>query len=120
MTRKERKAYKLGREKGKQDAYIIAVRDADLDATKWISRASLTFHLDRIKLEEENKTNAIALNVACDLLIGSTLYGYDYDRIFEEIMDKEGCVSANLIKEFILEHIKELGKEYFTKEGEVE
>ena len=57
----------------------------------------------------------IALNIACDLLIGSNLYGYDYDRIFEEIMNKEGCVSVNLIKEYILEHIEELGKEYFVK-----
>lgn len=62
----------------------------------------------------------IALNIACDLLIGSTLYGYDYDRIFEEIMSKESCVSANLIKEYILEHAEELGKEYFSEGGEVE
>jgi len=60
----------------------------------------------------------IALNIACDLLIGSVLYGYDYDRIFEEIMDKEGCVSSNLIKEYILAHLEDLGKEYFVKEGE--
>ena len=57
----------------------------------------------------------IALNIACDLLIGSVLYVYDYDRIFEEIMSKEDCVSADLIKEYILEHVEELGKEYFVK-----
>lgn len=62
----------------------------------------------------------IALNIACDLLIGSVLYGYDYDRIFEEIMNKEGCVSSNLIKEYILEHLEDLGKEYFVEEGEAE
>lgn len=60
----------------------------------------------------------IALNVACDLLIGSNLYGYDYDRVFEEIMDKEGVVSSNSIKKFILDHVEELGKEYFVEEKE--
>ena len=60
----------------------------------------------------------MALCIACDLLIGSNLYGYDYDRVFEEILDKEGCVSSNNIKEFILDHVEELGKEYFAdKDG---
>lgn len=62
----------------------------------------------------------IALNVACDLLIGSNLYGYDYDRVFEEIMNKDGCVSSLSIKEFILDNLEKLGKEYFVKEGEAE
>lgn len=61
----------------------------------------------------------IALNIACDLLIGSNLYGYDYDRVFEEIMDKDGVVSANSIKEFILDHVEELGKEYLVEEEKV-
>ena len=58
----------------------------------------------------------IALNIACDLLIGSNLYGYDYDRVFEEIMDKEGVVSSDSIKEFILNNLEKLGKEYFVKD----
>lgn len=62
----------------------------------------------------------IALNIACDLLIGSVLYGYDYDRIFEEIMERDGCVSSNNIKEFILDHVEELGKEYFAVGGDKE
>lgn len=62
----------------------------------------------------------IALNIACDLLIGSVLYGYDYDRIFAEVMERDGCVSSNSIKEFILDHVEELGKEYFTAGGESE
>lgn len=62
----------------------------------------------------------IALNIACDLLIGSTLYGYDYDRIFDELMKRDGVVSSDSIKEFILDHVEELGKEYFMKEGEPE
>lgn len=57
----------------------------------------------------------IALNIACDLLVGSVLYGYDYDRIFNEIMEKDGVVSMLDIKEFILDHIEELGKEYFVE-----
>lgn len=61
----------------------------------------------------------IALNIACDLLIGSVLYGYDFDRIFDEIMERDGCVTSNNIKEFILDHVEELGKEYFVR-GETE
>lgn len=60
----------------------------------------------------------IALNIACDLLIGSVLYGYDYDRIFDELMKRDGYVSCNTIKEFILDHVEELGKEYLSEEGE--
>lgn len=59
----------------------------------------------------------MALNVACDLLIGANLYGYDFDRIFEELMERDGVVSSLSIKEFILDNIQELGKEYFTEEG---
>ena len=61
----------------------------------------------------------IALNIACDLLIGSNLYGYDYDKVFEEIMDKEGIVSSISIKEFILNNLEKLGKEYFVKDEDV-
>lgn len=59
----------------------------------------------------------IALNVACDLLVGSQLYGYDYQRIYEEVMRKEGYVCKETIMNFILEHLKELGKEYFAPYG---
>ena len=62
----------------------------------------------------------IALNIACDLLIGANLYGYDYDRIFDEIMEREGYVSSLSIKDYILNHLEELGKEYFVEEGEAE
>lgn len=62
----------------------------------------------------------IALNIACDLLIGSNLYGYDYDRVFEEIMDKEGVVSSLSIKDYILNNLEKLGKEYFVEEKEPE
>ena len=62
----------------------------------------------------------IALNIACDLLTGSVLYGYDYDRIFNEIMEKDGVVSMLDIKAFILDHVEELGKEYFVEGNETE
>lgn len=58
----------------------------------------------------------IALNIACDLLIGSNLYGYDFDRIFEEIMERDGSVCTSDIKAYILDHLEELGKEYFLPE----
>ena len=50
----------------------------------------------------------IALDIACELLVGSVLYGYDYDTIFSEIMERDGCVTSKDIKEFILDHIEEL------------
>lgn len=62
----------------------------------------------------------IALNIACDLLTGATLYGYDFERIFDEIMEHKGCVSSIQIKEYILDHIEELGKEYFSRESEAD
>ena len=49
-----------------------------------------------------------AFKVACELLNGDTLYGYDADRIFKECMEKEGVVSAFDYEEFILEHLDEL------------
>jgi hypothetical protein len=62
----------------------------------------------------------IALNIACDLLTGAILYGYDFERIFDEIMKDKGCVTSILIKEYILDHIEELGKEYFPRESEAD
>ena len=49
-----------------------------------------------------------ALRVACELLCGDYLYGYDTDKIFEEIMKKEGLVCSDLIEKFILENLKRL------------
>lgn len=61
-------------------------------------------------------TYEIAFNIACDLLNGGILYGYDADRIFEEIMKKQGSVSSLDYRDYILEHLEELGKEYLTEE----
>ena len=53
-----------------------------------------------------------ALQIACDLLNGSILYGYDKDRIFEEIMEKDGYVAPWSYEEFILTNLDRLsGKE---------
>ena len=49
-----------------------------------------------------------AFRIACDLLNGSVLYGYDTDRIFEEIMKKNGVVSSFSYEDFILEHLDRL------------
>ena len=50
----------------------------------------------------------IAFKIACALLNGDYLYGYDTDKIFEIMMEKEGCVSDISYENFILEHLKEL------------
>lgn len=48
--------------------------------------------------------------VACELMVGSVLYGHDYESIFEEIMETKGCVSCLSIMEYIEKHIEELDK----------
>ncbi len=49
-----------------------------------------------------------AFQIACELLNGSILYEYDTDRIFEEIMEKDGVVSSNSYEEFILNNLDRL------------
>ena len=49
-----------------------------------------------------------AFQIACDLLNGSILYGYDKDRIFKEIMENEGIVGSWSYEEFILNHLDRL------------
>ena len=49
-----------------------------------------------------------AFEVACELLNGSILYGYDSDRIFSEMMDKDGVVSSFSYEEFILNNLDRL------------
>ena len=46
-----------------------------------------------------------AFQIACELLNGSILYGYDTDRIFEEIMEKDGVVSSLSYEKFILNNL---------------
>ena len=49
-----------------------------------------------------------AFEIACELLNGSILYGYDTDRIFEEIMEKDGIVGPWSYEEFILANLDRL------------
>lgn len=49
-----------------------------------------------------------AFQIACDLLNGSILYGYDKDRIFEEIMESKGIVGSWSYEEFILTNLDRL------------
>ena len=49
-----------------------------------------------------------AFRIACELLNGSILYGYDTDRIFEEIMKKDGIVGPWSYEEFILSNLARL------------
>lgn len=50
----------------------------------------------------------IAFGVACELQLGSVLYGYDSEKAFEQIMEKHGVVSSRLYEEWIFEHLNEL------------
>lgn len=49
-----------------------------------------------------------AFKIACELLNGSILYGYDTDRIFEEMMEKDGYVAPWSYEEFILTNLDRL------------
>lgn len=49
-----------------------------------------------------------AFQIACELLNGSILYGYDADRIFEEIMEKDGIVGPWSYEKFILNNLPRL------------
>lgn len=49
-----------------------------------------------------------AFKIACELLNGNFLFGYDIDSIFEEIMKKDGVVSSDSYEEFILKNLKKL------------
>lgn len=49
-----------------------------------------------------------AFKIACELLNGSMLYGYHADRIFEEVMKKDGYVGPWSYEEFILTNLDRL------------
>lgn len=69
-----------------------------LNSKKWLHDFALT------KCEEYRQ----AFKVACELLNGAFLFGYDTDKIFEIIMNEEGVVSSTSYEEFIFEHLDEL------------
>lgn len=52
-----------------------------------------------------------AFQIACELLNGSILFGYDKDRIFKEMMEKDGCVGPSSYGEFILANLDRLSGE---------
>lgn len=53
-----------------------------------------------------------AFGVACELLNDSWLYGWDRDKIFEKMMEKDGVVSSRSYERFILENL-----DYLTNGG---
>lgn len=53
-----------------------------------------------------------AFEIACDLLIGSTLYGIDADRLFTHLMQEYGVVSGYGYQKFILENLDRFSDDY--------
>jgi len=49
-----------------------------------------------------------AFRIACELLNGAILFGYDTDRIFEEIMEKDEVVCSSSYEKFILNNLDRL------------
>ena len=97
---------------------LKGIQRENLEEKDFLGKCAIDMAIEALKEQRPLGKEEIALNIACDLLIGSCLYGYDFDRIFEEIMKRDGCVSSLSIKDFILDNIETLGKEYFTEEGE--
>lgn len=96
------------------EQYILKFSDEKLtDTNRW------TFSADMLEaVEDEEKEGADemidasdyknAFRVACELLNGDVLFGIDSDRIFEEVMKKEGCVGSDSYERYILEHLEYL------------
>ena len=57
-----------------------------------------------------------AFRIACELLNGSILYGYDTDEIFKEVMEKDGVVGSWSYEEFILTHLDRLSGKVESEE----
>lgn len=49
-----------------------------------------------------------AFYIACELLNGNVLYGVDADKIYEQMMEKDGCVTYLSYIDYILNHLDEL------------
>lgn len=49
-----------------------------------------------------------AFRIACELLNGDYLFGYDKDNIFDEMMKKDGVVSNFSYENFILANLDRL------------
>lgn len=96
---------------------LDCVRDNITDAEEYKQLVEWLKELEQKWLKElEQKRQAF--RVACELLNGGLLFGYDTDRIFEEIMDKEGSCCSFDYEDFILEHLDELTGKHLVKEEE--
>jgi hypothetical protein len=49
-----------------------------------------------------------AFYIACELLNGTNFYGMDADKIFEICMKKDGVVSGDSYRDYILNHLDEI------------
>ena len=58
--------------------------------------------------EKTDRKYKKAFKIACKLLNGDFLYGYDDVIIFEELMKKDGFVSSRTWEDFILNNLKRL------------
>ena len=67
--------------------------------------------LKAVEAIDESEKYKKAFTVACELLNGGILYGYDSDRIFSEMMKKDGVVSSFSYEEFILNNLDRLSGE---------
>ena len=57
-----------------------------------------------------------AFEIACELLNDHWLYGWDRDKIFEQMMADDGVLSSFSWERFILAHIDELSGTEADKE----
>lgn len=56
-------------------------------------------------INKRNKKLEKALEITCELMNGSLIYGIDEETLFNKVMELEGYVSSWNIKDFILANI---------------
>ena len=56
-----------------------------------------------------------AFEIACELLNDHWLFGWDREKIFEKMMEKDGVVTSRSYERFILDNLA-----YLRNEGEAE
>ena len=58
--------------------------------------------------KDSNKKNEDALDAACELLCGSTLYGIDRDIMFRKVTEEYGVADADTVRKWLLSNLDRL------------
>jgi hypothetical protein len=75
------------------------------DRNRWQMDVEALKKLPPVQPESDYKK---AFSVACELLIGASLFGTTEETMFKEIMEKEGIVSSLGYERYILDNLSRL------------